>query len=99
MHGKWKSQLTFIDKSGRFYIICAAPCENVFSGIFGHRSRGPEVIKLFSCSAQQLLLAFSFLLAEIISCSAELSMKKSFITSGPDQYAYAGSLIMVFRVR
>ena len=30
----------------------------------------------------QLLLAFSYLLAEKISCSAELSMKKSFITSG-----------------
>ena len=27
---------------------------------------------------------FSYLLAEKISCSAELSMKKSFITSEPD---------------
>ena len=32
----------------------------------------------------QLLLAFSYLLAEKISCSAELSMKKSFKTSGPE---------------
>ena len=31
-----------------------------------------------------ILLAFSYLLAEKISCSAEMSMKKSFITSGPD---------------
>ena len=31
-----------------------------------------------------LLLAFSCLLAEKFSRSAELSMKKSFITSGPD---------------
>ena len=28
------------------------------------------------------LLAFSYLLAEKMSCSAEMSMKKSFITSG-----------------
>ena len=35
--------------------------------------------------AEQLLLAFSYLLAEKIPCSAELSMKKSFITSGLDQ--------------
>ena len=34
----------------------------------------------------QLLLAFSYLSAEKISCSAELSMKKSFITSGPDHH-------------
>ena len=35
----------------------------------------------------QLLLGFSYLLAEKISCSAELSMKKCFITSGPDYIA------------
>ena len=35
-----------------------------------------------SWAEQELLLAFSYLLAEKISCSAELSMKKSFITSG-----------------
>ena len=29
-------------------------------------------------------MAFSYLLAEKISCSAELSMKKVFLTSGPD---------------
>ena len=31
-----------------------------------------------------ILLAFSYLLVEKISCSAELSMKKGFITTGPD---------------
>ena len=31
----------------------------------------------------ELLLAFSYLLAGKISCSAELSMAKKFITSGP----------------
>ena len=36
----------------------------------------------------QLLLAFSYLLAEKISCSAELRMKKSFITSEPDCAEY-----------
>ena len=34
-------------------------------------------------NANFVLLAFSYLLAEKISCSAELSMKKVFITSGP----------------
>ena len=32
----------------------------------------------------QLLLAFSYLLAEKISCSAEWSMKKKFYNLGPD---------------
>ena len=35
-------------------------------------------------NANQLLLAFSYLLAEEISRSAELSMKKSLITPGPN---------------
>ena len=36
--------------------------------------------------AEQLFLAFSYLLAEKISCSAELSMKIRFITSWPDLF-------------
>ena len=35
-------------------------------------------------SSNKLLFAFSYLLAERISCLAELSTKKCFITSGPD---------------
>ena len=37
----------------------------------------------FLRSLAELLLAFSYLLAEKFSCSAELSMEKCFITSGP----------------
>ena len=41
-------------------------------------------ILLFMQLFLKLLLAFSYLLAEKISCSAEISMNKSFITSRPD---------------
>ena len=40
-------------------------------------------------SANNIKMAFSCLLAEKISCSAELSMKRVFITSGPEFIKYA----------
>ena len=44
------------------------------------------------------MLAFSYLLAEKISCLAELSMKKSFITSGPGCFAFPWSVACVMSV-
>ena len=49
-------------------------------------SQGPEIIKLFSCSAQlsiqfSLLMAFSCLLAKTFSCSAMFSKKEFGIVS------------------
>ena len=46
----------------------------------------------------QLLLAFSYLLEGKISCSAELSTKKSFLTFGPDQTVQMHRLIWSFAV-
>ena len=42
-----------------------------------------EKFSLIDMKMPTILLAFSYLFAEKIACSAELSMKKSFITSRP----------------
>ena len=66
------------------------PLSTSFGGIWFSKQPGPEVIKVFSCSTQlstkfsllkNMKLAFSYLLAEKMSCSAMFSKKEFAVVS------------------
>ena len=80
-------------RSFTVHVDGSSDCQSAFNSHLTLEGMDPKVIKLFSCSTQ-LSMKFKLLINikkakinEIIkfnhlSCSARLSMKKSFITSG-----------------